>query len=191
MANYREDIVDIELESGSIHREWLCHSIGLGDIKANRFGVRLFRGGEPEAVTGTCQGFLMRPGRTNLQIQGSTYTSVSGNTAYVILPQDAYAYEGQFSLAIKLIGGGVTGTIRIIDGIIDNTGTTGAVSPSSEVPTSTEIIAAYNEAVDVIEGSVRFDTTQSLTAAQQATAQSNMGIVLSTPSGTRSYMEST
>ena len=31
MAIYKEDIVDIELESGTIHRSFLCHAIGLAD----------------------------------------------------------------------------------------------------------------------------------------------------------------
>ena len=176
MALYREDIVDIELESGSLHRSWMNHAIGLGDVKANRFGVRIFRNGEAVNIgSGTCQGFFMRPDGTNLQIQGSTYTGVDGNKAWVQLPQDAYAYQGQFCLAIKLIGGGVTGTMRIIDGMVDNTGTTGAVSPTSTVPTSQEIIAAYNNAVAVIDNSVRFDIDQSLTAAQKAQAISNIG----------------
>ena len=129
MANYREDIADIELESGTIHRTWLNHSIGLGDIKANRFGVRLFRNGEPEDVTGEIQGFMMRPGQSNLQIYGSSYTGVDDNVAWVALPQAAYTVEGQFSLAIKLIGGGVTGTMRIIDGMVDNTGSGSTVAP--------------------------------------------------------------
>lgn len=175
MALYKEDIVAIELESGSIHRSFLNHSIGLGDLKANRFGVRIFRNGEAVNIgSGTCQGFFMSPNGTNLQIQGSTYTGVDGNMAWVQLPQDAYAYEGQFCLAIKLIGGGVTGTMRIIDGMVANTGTTGAVSPTSTVPTSQEIIAAYNNAVNVIDSSVRFDITQSLTDTQKATARTNI-----------------
>ena len=150
MANYREDIADIELESGTIHRTWLNHSIGLGDIKANRFGVRLFRNGEAEDVTGEIQGFMMRPGQSNLQIYGSSYTGVDGNVAWVSLPQAAYTVEGQFSLAIKLIGGGVTGTMRIIDGMVDNTGSGSTVAPTAEVPSSAEIIAAYEEAAEVI-----------------------------------------
>lgn len=177
MAIYKEDIVDIELESGTIHRSWLNRSIGLGDVKANRFGVRMFRNGAAENIEGsTCIGFFMRPDGTNLQIQGSTYTGISGNKAWVALPQDCYAYEGRFTLAIKVIssGAGITGTMRIVDGMVDNTGTTGTVSPTSTVPTSAEIIAAYEEAVAVIDGSVRHDIVQSLTDAQKAQARTNI-----------------
>lgn len=178
MAIYKEDIVDIELESGTIHRSWLNRSIGLGDVKANRFGIRAFRNGEAENIEGsTCIGFFMRPDGTNLQIQGSTYTGISGNKAWVALPQDCYAYEGQFTLAVKVISSGadITGTMRIVDGMVDNTGTSGAVSPTSTVPSSAEIIAAYEDAVAVIDGSVRHDITQSLTDAQKGQARGNIG----------------
>ena len=176
MAIYKEDIVDIELESGTIQRSFLNHSIGLGDIIANRFGVRLFRNGEPvSAEESSCIGFFMRPDGTNLQIHGSTYTGVSGNKAYVSLPQDAYAYEGQFTLAIKLVGGGVTGTMRIVDGIVNNTGATGAVSPTSTVPTTAEIIAAYEQATALINGVVRHDIAQSLNDTSKGRARSNIG----------------
>ena len=175
MAIYKNDIVDINLETGSIYRTFLKRSIGLGDVKADRFGVRVFRNGTAVNIEGSsCQGFFMRPDGTNLKIQGSTYTSVSGNTAYVILPQDAYAYEGVFTLAIKLIGGGVTGTMRIVDGVVDNTGTAGAVSPTSTVPTSAEIIAAYEAAVAVVDGAVRYDITQSLSSSAKGKARTNI-----------------
>lgn len=151
MAIYREDIVDIELNTGSLHRSFVTRTAGEGDTKANIFGIRVFRDGEPVDLTGCdCQGFFMGPDGTNLQIQGSTYTGVSGNKAWVQLHQNCYAVEGQFALAIKLVGGGVTGTMRIVDGMISNTGVTGAVSPTSEIPTTEEIIAAYNTATQAV-----------------------------------------
>ena len=56
MAIYHEDIVDIELESGNIHRSFAKHSIGSGDAAANRFGVRVLRNGEAVDLTGaSCQ----------------------------------------------------------------------------------------------------------------------------------------
>ena len=80
MAIYKNDIVDIDLESGDIHRSFMKHSIGKGDVKANRFGVRVFRNGEQVTLgSTTCQGFFMAPDGTNLQISGGTYTSVSAN----------------------------------------------------------------------------------------------------------------
>ena len=140
------DLVDIDLNSGNIHREWLNHSIGLADNKGNGFGVRTFRNGEPVDLTGvSIQGYFRNPQGTNIAITSGN--SVSGNTAYVVLPQACYTYEGQFCLAIKLVGGGVTGTMRIVDGMIDNCNTSSPVAPTSTVPTYQEIIAQYDAMV--------------------------------------------
>ena len=176
MGIYHEDIVDIDLSrNGTICRSFMNKAIGEGDTMANRFGVRVFRNGEEENIESSqCQGFFMAPDGTNILISGSSYTGVTGNKAWVQLPQGCYANEGQFSLAIKLIGGGVTGTMRIVDGVVSNTGATGAVMPTSQVPTSAEIIAAYDQAIEVIDNSVRFDITQDKTDAQKKTARENI-----------------
>lgn len=142
MAIYHEDILDIELESGTVARSFLNHVIGSGDKDANRFGVRTFRGGVPVDLSGcSCQAVFMNAAGVNIAL--TSYGTVSGNVAYVTLPQACYNVEGQFCLAIKLVGGGVTGTMRIIDGVVDNTGTTGSVAPTSSVPTYQEILETY------------------------------------------------
>ena len=115
MAIYKEDIVDIELESGTIHRSFLCHAIGLGDNQGNRFGVRLFRNGAAENVgSASVTGLFMAPNGTNYIINGSGNVWKSGNVAGVILPSGCYAVEGQFTLAIKLSLSGVVTTIGLL-----------------------------------------------------------------------------
>lgn len=180
MSNiYHSDIIDIELNSGSVHRSFLSKTIGMNDILANRFGVSLFRNGEPVNVEDLeCVGLFMAPDGTKYLISETTYpgsTGTTGNTAFVQLPQDCYAKEGQFCLAIKVIGSDITGTMRIIDGVVSNTGTEGAVGPTSTVPTSAEIIAAYEEAVELMDGAVRHDVTQSISDAGKETARNNIG----------------
>ena len=119
MAIYNMDIVDIELEGGDIHREYLNHALGQWDVKENRFGVRLFRNGVAEDLTGcSCTGYFTRADGVVKTLSGS----VSGNTAYVILTANCYEVEGRFTLAIKVTGGGVTATMRIVDGMVNNTG---------------------------------------------------------------------
>lgn len=181
MAIYKEDIVDIELESGVIHRTFLHHSIGLGDAKANRFGVRLFRNGEAENIgTATLTALFMAPNGQNQIINETNFsgsTTIDGNVAYVTLPSACYANEGQFCLAIKLNKSGVTTTMRIIDGMVANTGVTGATVPATPVPTSDQILAAYDAAVAMAQASVRFDTDQSLTSAQKLQARENIDAV--------------
>lgn len=110
----KADYADIELNTGNIHRCFLNHAIGRKDSAGDAFGIRVFRDGEPVDLTGAeVQGFFRNPQGTNIAI--TTGGTVSGNRAAVVLPQACYDYEGQFCLAIKLIGGGVTGTMRIIE----------------------------------------------------------------------------
>ena len=150
MAIYHEDIVDIELESGNIHRSFAKHSIGSGDAAANRFGVRVLRAGVAVALAGVvCQGFFHNANGENIAL--TSEGAVSGNVAWVTLPQACYNVEGNFTLSLKLVGGGVTGTMRIVDGVVDNTGTSGAVAPTADIPTYQEILAVYQDMQEALE----------------------------------------
>lgn len=150
MAVYKRDMVDINLETGNIHRSFLKHSIGKADSAADHFGVRVFRNGEAVSLTGvSVQGYFRDPQGNNIAITSGNI--VSENEAEVVLPQACYNYEGQFCLAIKLIGGGVTGTVRIVDGMVDNTNTGSAVAPTETVPTYQEVLAVYDQMQEKIE----------------------------------------
>lgn len=147
MAIYKEDIIDVELTGGRIHRSFMSHSIGKGDEMANRFGVRIIRDGEPVDLNGsTCAGYFIRSTGDTVPITGA----VTGNKAWVELPAACYAYEGQFSLAIKLTGNNVTGTMRIVDGVVMNTSTDTAVDPGGIIPSVEAMIEAINNAVESI-----------------------------------------
>ena len=144
MAIYKSDIVDIDLETGSIHRSFIMRSIGEGDKNANRFGVRVKRNGSNVNLSeATCSGYFIRSNGDTVVIAGET----SGNEAYVVLPQACYTYEGQFSLAIKLTGGGLTGTMRIVDGVVSNTTTDTLIDPGTIIPSIDTLIAAIEAAV--------------------------------------------
>lgn len=150
MAFYKQDIVDINLNTGSIFRSFLNHSIGFKNDDADRFGIRCFRDGEPVDLTGTsCQAVFMRPDGSNLAL--TSYGNVSGNVAYVTLPQACYDYEGQFCLSIQLVGGGVTGTMRIVDGMVVNTGASGTVAPTETVPTYQEVLSVYEQVLPLAQ----------------------------------------
>ena len=150
MAFYKQDIVDINLNTGNIFRSFLAHSIGFKNDDADRFGIRCFRDGEPVDLTGaSCQAVFINPLGTNIAL--TSYGTVSGNVAYVTLPQACYDYEGQFTLSIQLVGGGVTGTMRIVDGMVVNTGASGTVAPTASVPTYQEILAVYAQMQEDIE----------------------------------------
>lgn len=144
MAFYKEDIVDIELESGAIHRSFLNKTVGEGDIDENRFGFRCLRNGIPIQLTGsTVVGHFTRADGNTIQIDGG---AVSGDTAYITLPQTCYAIEGQFSLAIKLTSGGVIGTIRIVDGTVINTTNGAIIDPGDVIPDLSEYLSVIEDA---------------------------------------------
>lgn len=146
MAVYKENIVDIDLAKGSLHRSFLTHTIGSGDVEADHFGVRVFRDGEPVDLTDvSVQGIFNPPQGSPIALTSGNV--ISGNVAAVVLKQACYNYNGQFCLSIKLVGGGVTGTMRIVDGVVDNTHSTGTVAPTEEVPTYQEVIAQYDAMV--------------------------------------------
>lgn len=175
MAVYKRDLIDVNLETGNIYRSWLKHSIGYMDQKADHFGVRVYRNGEPVNLTGiSIQGVFMPPQGSPIAITSGNI--VSGNVAEVVLPQACYNYDGQFSLAIKLVdsSNSVTGTVRIVDGMVDNTHASGTVAPTSAVPTYQEVLSTYEQAIAAINKTVRFDATQSLTDTQKATARANI-----------------
>ena len=118
MAIYKNDIMNVELNNnGGIGQTHLNNTIGKGDDDANRFGVRVFRDGEAEDLTGiSCTGYFTDSQGNRTTLSGT----VSGNEAYVTLTDDCYEYAGKFRLAIKLSGGGVTATMRIVDGTVEN-----------------------------------------------------------------------
>ena len=142
MANYKEDIVDIELANGNLHRSFLKHSIGMGDALANRFGVRVFRNREPVQLAGTCTGYFIRADGATIAVTGT----IDGSIAYVTLTDTCYAVEGYFCLAIKVTSGGETVTLRIVDGMVSRTSTDIAVDPGTILPSIEDLITAIEEA---------------------------------------------
>lgn len=175
MSLYQQDIVRLDMNRTGFHRSFMNHSIGKNDNVANRIGVELYRGNEPVQLgEASCEGFFLSPIGEHIVITGVT----SGNVAYVDLPQACYNYEGPFTLAIKVIGGGVTGTIRFVDGQIENTFADGAVAPVGSVPTYQEVLAVYDQMLAAKAGAVRYDIAQELTKEQKTQARNNVGMVL-------------
>ena len=153
MANYREDIVSIELTGGNIHRAFMQKTIGGGDDRANRFGVRVYRNGEPEQMTGSCFGLFIRADGATVAIENGT---ISGNLAYVTLPEACYAVEGVFTLAIKITYGGEKVTMRIVDGVVSRTSTDVAVDPGTIIPS----VEALIEEIENVKETIPQDYTE-------------------------------
>lgn len=147
MALYNEDIVNIELTSGTIHRTFLSKTIGLGDVKANRYGVRVLRNGQPVSLANTtCAGYFIRSTGETIPIPDGV-VDTANSVAYVTLPATCYAVEGVFRLGIKVSGAQVTGTVRIVDGVVCNLDTGTYVDPGTILPDIQDLIDEIEAAV--------------------------------------------
>lgn len=159
MAIYREDIVDIELESGTVFRSFMNKAIGEGDADGNRFGFRCLRNGEPVSLTGSAVvGHFIRADGNTIQLDGE----IDGDTAFVSLPGTCYAVEGQFTLAIKLSGGGVVGTIRMVDGTVINTTNGAVIDPGGVIPDLSDYLEVVEDAEGAAETVLGFSVTAEL-----------------------------
>ena len=152
MAIYHEDFVDINLNTGTVHRTFSQMNISEGDAAANMYGFRLWDNEYPISLTGaTCEGFFIRPDGVTLVIDGVA----TGNTAWVTLPAAAYAVEGNFTLAIRIAGTGIVGTMRVIDGTVVTTTTDTIADPAEVIPSLEELLAVIGDAedaADVVDG---------------------------------------
>lgn len=134
-------------------------SIGEGDADENRYGVNVLKDGAPVDLSGcTVTGYFLKPDGTTVIMSGFT----SGSKAYVSLPATCYAVEGQFTLAIKLTGGGVTGTMRVIDGTVINTSNDNVIDPGGTVPDITALMAVISRAEAAAEDIAKFAVTEEL-----------------------------
>lgn len=144
MAIYKNDVVDIDLETGTVSRSFANRMLGEGDINGNRFGFRCLRNKTPISLNGTSVvGHFTRADGNTIVINGG---AVTGDTAVISLPQACYAVEGTFTLAIKLSGGGVTGTIRMVDGTVVKTTNGAMIDPGNVIPDLSDYLAVVEEA---------------------------------------------
>lgn len=160
MAIYKEDIADVELTTGTVHRSFLLKAIGEGDADAYIFGVRVWRSGESVNLAGsTVVGYFIRADGTTEVINGG---AASGNLAMITLPAACCSVEGNFSLAIKVTGGGVTGTLRIVDGTVVNTVAGAMADPGSVIPDLSDLLAVISRAEDAAAAIAGYSVTAEL-----------------------------
>ena len=173
MAIFKENYLPVDIANLNVHRNFKNLTIGEGDNSADRFGVDVYKNGEPEQLTGcVCTGYFIRADGITLILMGS----VSGNKAYVDLPEAAYAKEGNYCLAIKVSGAGFSATMRIVDGTVMTT-TTGKIDDQENaIPDIDELLAVISQAEDAAEEIAGY----SVTAAQ--IEGTRYGITFSVPS---------
>ena len=174
MAHRRDDIIDIDLDEG-IQRSFFNHVLSEGDISAIRFGVRVKKSGVAVDLAGAKpMGYFIRANNTTVTITGNTITS--GNVAWITLPASCFTQEGNFSLALKLVGGGVTGTMRIIDGTVVNTWTNPITDPGHVIPDLTELMNI------IAQAEAAANTISNFGVSAQLISGDNYRIVITQPS---------
>ena len=157
MAVYREDILDIDLTNGSVHRSFTHHQLGEGDAAGDVFGIRAVRNGNEVDLAGaTCVGYFERADGNTTVISGNGWAGVTGGKAWVKLPAACYVKEGYFKLSIKLTGSGYTVTVRIVEGTVTDTTLGALIDPGSVIPDLSGLLAYVERieaAAEIIGGS--------------------------------------
>lgn len=123
------------------------------DHLGNLIGVRVYDDGEPVTLAGSVNGYCILADGSTVPVDGDRDTS--GNRAWIILPQSAYAVPGTIRITIKLTetdGDDVDHivTLASLVGTVTRSKTDNMVTPSSQVITdwSQEISAEMQEVSD-------------------------------------------
>lgn len=126
--------------------QYLRNTLFTMDNEANLIGVRLFENGTPATLSGSVSATIIRPDEQTVPIAGV----VSGNEVSVVLPQAVYAYNGSFSLVIKLTTDNEVTTVCAAVGTIFRSETEAVVDPGTLITDINTLIARINEAVESI-----------------------------------------
>lgn len=133
------------------------------DKEADQYSVSVTRSGANVSLTGCgAHGYMILPNGETIKITGA----VSGNTASVIIPQSGYAYDGAFTLAIKVSGTDYNATVAIFDGYIVQT-VTGTIVDGDRVLYGVDEILAL---IDDMEEAEQAANTAASNADAKATA---------------------
>lgn len=159
MSVIKEDFISIDLSTGSVYRSFASKCIGKGDKTADRFGVRCTRNGEPVSLTScTVMGLFVRADGSTVIFNGN----IIGNTAFVDLPEYCYYVDGNFQLTIKIETGGVSETVRIVDGTVIETAIGTILDPQGIVPDLESLTQVAERAEAAAEEISAFTVTELL-----------------------------
>ena len=117
------------------------------DNAGNLVGVVLFNNGEPEEISGTVGGMILRAdGATVAVVDGNS----TGNKGWIILPQSAYAVPGQIVIVIKVTNGSTVTTIGAATVCVQKSSTDTIVDPGTIISGIDTLIATIDAAIDSI-----------------------------------------
>lgn len=122
---------------------YLDGNVFSADVQGNKVGVNVYRNGSAETLTGTISGNVIRPDGTTVAISGSS----SGNQAWVVLPQAAYAIPGVISIIIKNTVSSVVTTLCAVVANVYQSTTDTVVDPGTIIPSVQTLINSIDTAV--------------------------------------------
>jgi len=135
------NIFNCDLHSGPVSAS--IRQMYLGDIAANRVGVRVTDNGEAVALSGTCSGTAMLYNGGTVALTGV----VDGNVAYVDLPAAVYTVEGPLQIFVTLTHGGSTTTLLEMRSNVTRTDSGVVIDPGTIIPSVAALISDIEDAV--------------------------------------------
>ena len=145
-------------------------------------GVRLFDGDEPAPQTGaTCLCYCIRADGNTVQFTGT----VSGNEVSATLPKSCFYAVGSLAIMLQTVTGtgnsAVSTTVLKLVVNVEPSKTGSSIDPGNVVPNLSTLLAMLDQMEAATEAaneaaakSVRYFTTQSVTAAQKTRARANI-----------------
>lgn len=113
------------------------------DNYGNRIGVKIMKDGVESTVTGAISGTVIRSDGATVGVFGSS----SGNSAWIDLPQTAYAVPGVISIVLKSTEDSRVTTLCAVVANVYRTSTDSIVDPGTIIPSIDALIAEIEEAV--------------------------------------------
>lgn len=139
------------------------------DNMGNLVGVRVMKGNAEATLTGTVLGYVIREDGKTVVVNGER----SGNTAYIVLPESAYAVPGRIQIAIRLVSGSTKTVLLAALGYVTRTTTGVIVDPGDVVPDLEDLLAKLDEmdaAIDDAEAATLAANTAAGNANSAASA---------------------
>ena len=116
------------------------------DNGGNTLNVYCYIGDEPAELGGSVTANVIRADGSTVAVSGA----ISGNKAYVILPQAAYAVPGLVQIIIKVTQNTTVTTVAAIVATVYQSSTDTIVDPGQVIPSVQALIAQIDTAINSI-----------------------------------------
>lgn len=116
------------------------------DNGGNTLNVYCYIGDEPAELGGSVTANVIRADGSTVAVSGA----ISGNKAYVILPQAAYAVPGLVQIIIKVTQNTTVTTVAAIVATVYQSSTDTIVDPGTIIPSVSALIAQIDTAINSI-----------------------------------------